>query len=62
MSVARKSTQLKSPEEAHLLLKEVEGFIKPEEVQLKIQEKEEKMKTVENDTKLPRNFEDIVNS
>ena len=34
MSVARKSTQVKTPEEAQLLLKEVEGFIKPEEVQL----------------------------
>jgi titin len=34
VTVARKSTQVKTPEEAHTLLREVDGFIKPQEVQL----------------------------
>lgn len=32
--VARKSTQVKTPQEADTLLKEVDGFIKPQEAQL----------------------------
>lgn len=34
VTVARKSTQVKTPEEATTLLKEVDGFIKPQEAQL----------------------------
>lgn len=34
VSVARKSTAVKTPDEAHQLLKEVENFIKPQEAQL----------------------------
>ena len=34
VTVARKSTQVKTPEEANTLLKEVDGFIKPQEAQL----------------------------
>lgn len=34
VSVARKSTQVKTPEEAQMLLQEVDNFIKPLEAQL----------------------------
>lgn len=34
VSVARKTTQVKTPEEAKTLLDEVDGFIKPQETQL----------------------------